>query len=110
MQVLDAIFAGKTLEEWKVRLASFSGVWAPVLTFKEVHQHPQAEPNGFLPMVTSNDGIDFRLVSAPMHFDGTPTAPSGASPELGQHTEEILLDAGLDWDAISAARDSGALG
>jgi formyl-CoA transferase len=110
VQVLDAIFATKTLEEWKARLASFSGVWAPVLTFKEVHQHPQAEPNGFLPMVTSNEGIDFRLVSAPMHFDGIPTAPSSASPELGQHTEEVLLDAGLDWDAISAARDSGALG
>ena len=110
VQVMDEIFAAATLEEWTRRFVGFSGVWAPVIDVKEVHTHAQVGPNGFLPTVTGHDGVDFALVSAPMHFDGVPTAPSGPAPELGQDTELILMEAGLDWDEISAARESGALG
>jgi crotonobetainyl-CoA:carnitine CoA-transferase CaiB-like acyl-CoA transferase len=107
---LDAVFAARTLEEWKARWASFSGVWAPVLTFNEVHTHPQIDPNGFMPSVLTNEGVDFKVVAAPMQFDGAVTAPSGAAPELGQHTEEVLMELGMDWDAITLARDAGLLG
>ena len=108
--LLDEIFGSRTLDDWKERLAGFSGVWAPVLTFREVHEQPQVGPNGYLPTVVGNDGLEFKLVSPPMHFDDVPSAPSGPAPELGQHTEDVLLDAGLEWDAIAAARESGALG
>ena len=110
VKALDEAFASQTLDQWKARFVGFSGVWAPVLTFKEVHEHPQVEANGFLPIVHGADGLDFRLVAAPQHFDGESTRPSGPAPELGQHTEEILLEAGLDWNAISKARECGALG
>jgi crotonobetainyl-CoA:carnitine CoA-transferase CaiB-like acyl-CoA transferase len=29
------------------------------------------------------------------------------APELGQHTEEVLLEAGLDWEAITRLREDG---
>jgi len=108
--VLDEIFGSATLEEWKQRLADFSGVWAPVLDVKEVHSHPQVEPNGFLPELTDNDGITFKIVSAPMQFDEQPTVPQGAAPELGQDTELLLMDAGMDWDDITRIREAGGLG
>jgi crotonobetainyl-CoA:carnitine CoA-transferase CaiB-like acyl-CoA transferase len=110
VQTLDEIFAAATLDEWKQRLAGFSGVWAPVINVHEVHSHPQIDPNGYLPELTDNDGITFKLVSAPMTFDDEPTVPQGAAPELGMHTELVLMDAGLDWDEISAIRETGALG
>jgi crotonobetainyl-CoA:carnitine CoA-transferase CaiB-like acyl-CoA transferase len=34
--------------------------------------------------------------------------PTGA-PEHGQHTEEILLDAGVEWDKIAEYKDQGAI-
>lgn len=110
VHTLDEIFATATLEQWSERFADFSGVWAPVLDVKEVHDHPQVGPNGFLPKVTSNEGIEFSLVAAPMSFDDEPTVPPGPSPELGQDTEMVMLDAGLDWDEIGVFRESGAIG
>jgi crotonobetainyl-CoA:carnitine CoA-transferase CaiB-like acyl-CoA transferase len=107
---LDAIFAELTLEEVHEKLSEFSGVWAPVLRPIELHSHPQVEANGFLPTVKATQGDDFRLVAAPISFSGHTTAPQGPAPELGQHTEEVLLEAGLDWDAIGALHESGGLG
>ncbi len=110
VRVLDGIFASATLAEWTRRLDGFSGVWAPVLDVKEVHNHVQIEPNAMLPKLTDNEGIEFRIVASPMSFDEQPTAPQGAAPELGQDTETILMDAGMDWDEISALREAGTLG
>jgi crotonobetainyl-CoA:carnitine CoA-transferase CaiB-like acyl-CoA transferase len=110
VRTLDGIFGAATLEEWKQRLVHFSGVWAPVLDVTEVHSHAQIEPNGYLPQLTDNDGVQFRIVASPMSFDDEPTVPQGAAPELGQDTEMILLEAGMDWDQITALRETGALG
>ncbi len=107
---LDAIFAERTLAEWQERLQALSGVWAPAITCREIHEHPQVEPNRFLAEVTGHDGQPFRLVAAPMHFDESPTAPETPAPELGQDTESVLTDAGFDWDAIAALRERGGLG
>jgi len=94
---------------WRQRLERFTGVWAVVLTPREVHDHEQVEPNGYLPRVTSADGVEFRLVAPPMQFDGEAPAPRSPAPEAGQHTEEILLEAGLDWDAIASYKERGGI-
>jgi len=107
---LDETFSTRTLEEWKEALQALSGVWAPAINFKEVHEHPQVEPNGFLPKVTGHDGLEFRLVSPAMQFDEVPTVPAGPAPECGQDTEAILMDVGLDWDEITSLRQRGGLG
>jgi len=30
-------------------------------------------------------------------------------PELGQHTEEVLLELGYDWDRIVALKEAGVI-
>ncbi|MEY2569678.1 MAG: hypothetical protein QOE63_28, partial [Acidimicrobiaceae bacterium] len=90
VHALDAVFNAKTLDEVKADLATFTGVWSPVQTFTEVHVHVQVIANGFLPEVEAATGKPFRLVAAPMQFDGAVTVPRSAAPELGQHTEDVL--------------------
>jgi formyl-CoA transferase len=107
---LDAVFAARTLDEWTPRFADFSGVWAPALKFRELHDHEQVAANGYLPALTSNDGIEFRLVSSAMHFDEVPTAPAGPAPEIGQHTELVLMECGFEWEEIEDIRSRGGLG
>ena len=108
--VLDAAFATATLEQWRHRFAEFNGCWGPMLTPAEVHQHPQSAPNGFLTDHLTNTGFELKLVAPPMHFDETPTQSSGPAPELGQHTELVLLELGYDWNDITQLTDDGVIG
>ena len=43
-----------------------------------------------------------------MKFSDTPARTGEVAPELGQHTEEILLEAGFTWDDIAALSAAGA--
>jgi formyl-CoA transferase len=64
--------------------------------------------SGAFAQVEGPDGA-IPLVNSPVDFYGTPSAPRGISPELGQHTEEVLLELGYDWDAIIKLKDAGAI-
>jgi len=100
--------AGQDLEHWRKALADEPGVWAALATPKETLNDPQVEPNGYTIANVDDQGTEYQIVAAPVQFNETPPAPARA-PEHGQHTEEILLELDLDWDDISAAKDSGAI-
>ena len=68
----------------------------------------RSKPNGYVIPNVDDHGNEYQIVAAPVQFDETPPRAARA-PEHGQHTEEILLELDLDWDDISAAKDSGAI-
>lgn len=105
---LDAAFGSRTLDEWRTALADLKGVWAPMQTAYETHDDPQAVANGYVVRVDPGDGTTFPVIASPVQFDETPFTLTPA-PEHGQHTEEILMDLGLDWDAIATHKESGAV-
>ena len=49
------------------------------------------------------------IVGSPIRLSATPTRVVPDLPELGQHTEEVLLEAGLSWDDIESLRTAGAI-
>ncbi|MGB8403229.1 MAG: CoA transferase [Mycobacterium sp.] len=107
---LDKTFGARTLAEWHETLADFTGVWSAAATFDEVRDSAPVADNGYLSEITSTEGRPFRLVVPPYQFDDVPAVPKGPAPELGQHTEEILLECGFSWDEVSELRDAGVLG
>jgi crotonobetainyl-CoA:carnitine CoA-transferase CaiB-like acyl-CoA transferase len=58
--------------------------------------------------VPGPDG-DVKMVATPADFSDTRWEPQGLSPEQGQHTEEVLLELGYDWDRIIALKEGGAI-
>ena len=58
--------------------------------------------------VSKGDGVDYDLVANPVQFDEQADALVPA-PEHGQHTEEILLELGVEWDEIAPRKESGAI-
>ena len=83
-------------------------MWAALATPKETLNDPQVQPNGLTVANVDDKGVAYQIVAAPVQFGESPPSPARA-PEHGQHTEEILLELDLDWDDISAAKDSGAI-
>ncbi len=108
VETLDAIFAERTLDEWKEALATTDGVWAVVQTPLELYEDPQVLANGYLPDVELGDGSTCQLVQSPVQFDEAVPGLSHA-PECGQDTETVLLELGLAWDEIEKHKESGAI-
>lgn len=105
---LDKVFATRTLAEWGAIFERENVWWAPVNTIPQAIQDPVVRQSGALREVSGPDGT-ITLVATPADFYGTPVGPRGISPELGQHTEEVLLELGYDWERIVALKESGAI-
>jgi crotonobetainyl-CoA:carnitine CoA-transferase CaiB-like acyl-CoA transferase len=108
VDVLDEIFASRTLEEWKTALATTDGVWAPIQNPNELYHDPQVLANGYLPEIELGNGDLCQLVNNPVQFDERP-AELRHAPEHGQDTESVLMELGLDWDEIAEHKASGAI-
>lgn len=108
VQEFDKTFAQHTLDEWRSKLADAEGVWAPMQSPGEVLRDPQVLANGYLQEVDGGNGTTFTLVSNPVQFDERP-APLKPAPDLGQHTEEVLLARGLSWEDLAKLKESGAI-
>jgi len=109
ISILDEILATKTREDWAERFDQSELIWAPVATIAEVIRDPQVLENKYV--------IDFdhpvlgqlKLPAIPFQLSKTPLKPRSPAPELGQHTEEVLLELGYDWDDITRFKDDGAI-
>jgi crotonobetainyl-CoA:carnitine CoA-transferase CaiB-like acyl-CoA transferase len=106
--ILRETFAAHDLDWWCRRLATFRGVWAPVRTPHEQHGDPQVAANGYLAPIETMGGATLATPANPVQFDETAPSVRGA-PEHGQHTEEVLLEAGLSFDELAALKKIGAI-
>ncbi len=101
--LLREAIAARTLAEWTERFATLAGPWAPVQDSLQVGADPQIRANEYLARAG-----ELELVTSPVQFDVEPP-PLGPAPEFAAQTEEILTEAGLDWDRIIALKAAGAI-
>ncbi len=56
------------------------------------------------------EGEDFLTVNSPIWIDGSAKAAARRAPTVGQHSDEVLREAGYDEAAIRQLRSSGTVG
>lgn len=112
----DMIFArtrgalkAKTTAEWLDILLP-AGVWAgPVHGYAELLEDPQVKHNGtFIEYDHPSEGR-IKAPGFPIRFSKSPASLERGAPQVGEHTREILAEAGVAADAIDRLLDSGVV-
>jgi crotonobetainyl-CoA:carnitine CoA-transferase CaiB-like acyl-CoA transferase len=106
---LGEVFATRTLDEWAATFDAEDVWWAPVQHAHELLEDEQARASGGFVQVPVEGGEPIEMVATPIDFAGTPWSPRSVAPEYAQHTEEVLLELGHDWDRIIELKDLGAI-
>ncbi|MEZ4331813.1 MAG: CoA transferase [Myxococcota bacterium] len=99
----------RSTADWMKRLRDVDVRCAPVRDYLEVLADEGVFENGYLQRFEDPDLGPMTTIGCPIRFSDTPARPGRFAPELGQHTEEVLLELGLDWDEIGALRRARAL-
>jgi CoA:oxalate CoA-transferase len=109
VEVLAAIFKERPMSGWLAPLTDADVPNAPVLDYAGVVEHPQFWANDYFQEIEHAQLGPMRVPGPPVHMSATPPRITGGGPELGMHTEEVLLAAGYDWDEITKLREAGAI-
>jgi crotonobetainyl-CoA:carnitine CoA-transferase CaiB-like acyl-CoA transferase len=109
IQMLNDIFASENVTDWERRLRETDCIFGRVQTPQEVIDDPQAIANGFFAEMDHPEEGQTSVVTTPVTFRQNPATVRTASPEAGQHTEEILLELGYSWDDISRLKNQKAI-
>jgi crotonobetainyl-CoA:carnitine CoA-transferase CaiB-like acyl-CoA transferase len=109
--ILEEAFSTKTTAEWSEVLAAAGLRFAPVRDHAEVARDPGVRANGYITTIADPDrpGSDLALVRVPVSFSDPPADTPARVPDLGQHTEEVLLEVGYSWEDIAALSAEGAI-
>jgi crotonobetainyl-CoA:carnitine CoA-transferase CaiB-like acyl-CoA transferase len=108
VEALDEGFARLTLEEVGARLTAADMIWGPVNAPRDTVVDPLAEAAGCFVDTVDSDGVAMRQPASPARFAGADAGPKGPAPKLGQHTREVLAEAGYADAEIDALIAEGA--
>ena len=108
VEALDEGFARLTLEQVGARLTAADMVWGPLNYPRDTAVDPLAEAAGCFVDVVDADGVAYRQPASPARFPGADDGPKRPAPKLGQHTREVLAQAGYDDGEIDRLVADGA--
>lgn len=106
--IIDDVFAKKPSREWLDILKGGGDlIYTIVNTIDDLPEDPQVLANDYIMDFDHPRFGPTQVVGNPVGFSETPGDPRGAAPELGEHTEQVLIDVlGYDWDKIGELRDA----
>lgn len=107
-EVFLDIFRHRTTAEWSERLEAEGQRFGKVRSHSEVAVDPQAFDNGYLFAAEFAGVGDTTFIGSPITFSDTPAVRHTDVAVLGQHTEEVLVEAGYSWDDLERLREGGA--
>jgi crotonobetainyl-CoA:carnitine CoA-transferase CaiB-like acyl-CoA transferase len=106
MGLLGDLFRTRSTAHWLEQLESERVPAGPIYTMDEVFADPQVEHLGMAVPVHHHARGDIRLIAQPLVMSRTPWAIETPVAEPGEHTDEVLAEAGFSPDEIAGLRAS----
>ena len=105
--IIEEALATDTAKNWEKRLTEADVPCAAIWTISEIVHHPQLSHRDVLQHVSASYG-DFTLIGSGFRLvEGGTGGIDRPPPLIGEHTQEILRDAGYNGAEIAAFRDEG---
>src|SRR5687768_16633171 len=104
--LLADVFAAATVQEWMARLEAREVLCAPVNDYADLPNDPAIRATGMLVEQEHPRAGRFTTLDTPIRLSRTPGTIRTPSPMLGEHTETVLREAGVDLQEIVRLREA----
>jgi crotonobetainyl-CoA:carnitine CoA-transferase CaiB-like acyl-CoA transferase len=98
----------RTTAEWRSLLDTADIPNQPVNSLAELANDPHLRASGFIGTEEHPTEGRLRVMGNPTSWSGTPTGPATPAPLLGEHTVELLSEAGYSENEIDVLLQTGA--
>ena len=106
---LTELFRTRPVAYW-VDLLNEAGVPAgPLYSIPQMCEDPQVRQQQMTQRLTTPEGAAVGVITQPVRLDRTPASITATAPEWGEHTEEMLMEAGYSADEIDDLRRRGVV-
>ena len=99
ISALDQAFLQQDLAHWQAALNAAGITFGVVATLADMAGDAQMQASGALRPCPHHGGL---TLASPLTLEGSPQRPPGPAPSLGQHSAELLREAG--WPEAEIAR------
>lgn len=110
LSMTQEVLRTRTTDDWLARMEKAGVPCAPVLHRRDLTGHPQIQASGILIETDHRDAGRLRQARPAIRFEGTPSSIRRGAPQLGEHTDEILREAGLSDALIADLRAQSIVG
>jgi crotonobetainyl-CoA:carnitine CoA-transferase CaiB-like acyl-CoA transferase len=101
-------FRSRTTEEWERLLTEGDIPWMRMNTLDDLIDDPHLASIGFLPRVEHPSEGAMRTTGVPTRWSASPPQPPGHAPRFGEHSAEVLREAGYTAAEIEQMARTGA--
>ena len=102
------VIPGRTTNEWLSLMEEIDVPAMPVMGPDEILENPHLNEIGFFPLFDHPTEGTLRFIGQAIRYGDTPATYRRGPPRLGEHTTEVLSEAGLSEAEIAALYEEGA--